>query len=230
MTQFKKGDIVRRVSVNERLNPYNGMPVGTEAEVLVVNDFSGGLTLTGWGAGHESSRFELVTKPEIKAGDTVTVERADWTAFGNERKGYTLTGEVYEVDGGLWVGPISLGVHDVTVVAHAPAPEPEPEWLPGMLVRATADGLENSELWRVMDPQKYGAEQRWIDRHGDPVPDSKVTDVRPLVVIDLSTVDAEVLVQRAIESAQDKGYWPDRDVATHMIRHTLADLGIEADA
>lgn len=92
-------------------------------------------------------RFNKVTKPEIKAGDTVTVERADWTAFGNERKGYTLMGEVYELDGALWVGPISLGMHDVKVIAHAPAPKPA---LPTRVLTIVAPGNESDRSRAVL--------------------------------------------------------------------------------
>lgn len=78
MAMFKKGQTVRRISVNEAGRPYAGMAVGTEAVVLEVDTLSGALSLEDWGRGHEPSRFELVRDAspqwsDVDFGDKVKV-------------------------------------------------------------------------------------------------------------------------------------------------------------
>lgn len=136
MTEFKKGDKVRRTHADTIA--WRGMPAGTEAEVLGFNN--SGMVLNGWGDGHEPSYFKLVTPAlldpsKVKAGDTVTLESGtalvrdvvieaksrgvgQFVFYTAENPDPLIPGTYYLVNSGAW-----------TLTDHQPAPEPEKDLL-----------------------------------------------------------------------------------------------------
>lgn len=121
-------------------------------------------------------------KSKVRVSDTVTVT----IAARNGTPEFEITGSVYgdEEPHGLAVGDYML-MHDrVTLTAHQPAPEPEPEpeWKPGTVAVATVRGMTNVRVMRL-EPSPTDTRHHWVDLDGTIPDDSRVTDVRPLVVL-----------------------------------------------
>ncbi len=186
MQNFENFEIGDKVELTEGYYPHKTGTQGTVTHVksdgLLTVKIANGSTFQAF-----AFRFKKVTEGEIKVGDTVTVERVTWTAFGNERKGYTLTGEVYGVDGALWVGPVSLGVHDVKVTDHIPAPEPKPQ-LPTRTLTIVAPGNQTDRSRAVLLSDGKWYFSGWISGFGETHPDEWGSGWR--VVYDATEADA----------------------------------------
>lgn len=165
----------------------------------------------------------------VKAGDTVTllVDPPD------THPAFTVAGETHSL-GGPTVYLGGWRVDDlpdyVTLTDHQPAPEPEPE-LPtrGTFGWAdTVDGRRHGFVVGGANGSDYRAFRYYLPESDYSRATESFSTFVPDVVIDPAAVDVDALIDDALKSAQAKGYWPDTVVAGHMIRHVLAELGIEA--
>lgn len=116
-----------------------------------------------------------------------------------------------------------------------PAPKPEPVYEIGHMYEADVNYVGRvNVMWtngpHHLEEEDDPAEYPWfVPSEDDFFMASVVSDVKPLVVLNPQSVDTDVLIADAIESAQRRGYWPDKIVGGYMIRHVLRDLGIEVE-
>lgn len=178
----------------------------------------------------------------VKAGDTVTVR---FIPTGEE-----VTTKAYRPDDvkAPWVyllgwplikgydagegGTFGLALKYFELLSHQPAPEPEPEWV-GKFVSAVVDVDDDGRRFERRQGFVSRGDARGVNKFnfighaGNQTQRTWMEDARPLVVLDPATVDVVALMEGAIKSAAGKGYWPDRVVAGHMMRHLLAHLGLD---
>jgi len=139
---------------------------------------------------------------KVKPGDTVTVRvepnpDTGWGALDHGPEAIEVTGKVW-LDSGVRPSAAKVGVHalglpNVTLIAHTPAPEPETEWKPGTV----ADITVNFDTHRAIRAE-IGV---WRTVGNESFTDSRVDEVKPLVVIDpAEATDKEPhLIEWAVE-------------------------------
>jgi len=156
------------------------------------------------------------------AGDTVLYTAINGAVFGG------VVEEVHrDADGYRFriVGHEGLFFHEAEAwrsrTISRPAPEPEPDWKPGTVAVVEVNGTNTYRAIRN-DEGQWDAESCWT------YSDDEVSDVRPLVVIDPTSVDVVELAKAAWDRwdgapATDSSNAHFRDI----VRAVLTGLGLE---
>ena len=234
MTEFKKGDpVVTAPGVTRSLvgTPFPERSTGVIDNVdrvdlgVVLDDV--GFVALGF------DQVERVPAPldlsKVKAGDTVTLERDGGRLPGQEVMVVSESGTGYTtviLRGGLQV--YITGPDAWTLTAHQPAPEPE--WEPGTVATATTSdphrGVNGAVLGLFVGDPENDTPVRFETYSGDTYPLAALSDVRPLVVIDPATVNAQMVYETVLPKVtHDLGGGSDYRVLT-TVRHVLRHLGL----
>lgn len=143
------------------------------------------------------------------------------------KAGDTVTEEVHILDatelqpGDVFVGP---DLFDGYIVRRAqPAPEPAPEWRPGQFVSGVVEGARRQGMVDDLGNFLFWNHESEGEQE-EPITPGVVTDVRPLVVIDPATVDAESIGAALSEAVREPGAFLAWDEIARLV---LAEVGIE---
>jgi hypothetical protein len=229
MSKFKAGDEVRAIrdthSDSERHTASTQFVVGEKVLGLVPGEFSAGPVEAPNRYIFPEVDFELVLDPskEVAAPSATEATRLDPGAvkagdyIEAESDGTGIKGPVLHINENGYVSIQHLGSFAIegittkdtgyrlfTLTDHQPAPEPEPEWSRAADYVATVRGIPGVRVtWSPVDD---GDSNPWRTR--EPItdekhswhPESEVTDVHPLVVIDPATVSKDILATKAFTS------------------------------